>query len=266
MPILMCPPTHYGIEYEINPWMHVGSPVDRRAAQRQWEGLRSTYSRLGVEVALAEPVPGLPDMVFTANAGVAHGGRVALSRFRHAERSGEEGHWRDLFEGWGMPVLDTGDLAFEGAGDALFLGDTLICGHGFRTDREAIPVVARILGVEAVALELVDPRFYHLDTCFCPLDPHTALVAPAAFSPDSREALHRLVPWVIEVPDALALGFACNAMPLGDVVISSTPIEGLAGSLREAGYRAVGLPMGEFLKAGGGVRCLSLPVGDVSVR
>jgi N-dimethylarginine dimethylaminohydrolase len=266
MPILMCPPTHYAVEYEINPWMHVATPVDSRRAGLQWDALRSTYRDLGVEVVLADPVAGLPDMVFTANAGVVHGGRVMLSRFRHAQRRGEESRWRDLFASWGVPAFDTGNLAFEGAGDALFLGETLVCGHGFRTDPAAIPLVAGALGVEAVALELVDPRFYHLDTCFCPLDPRTVLFAPAAFSPQAREAVHRLAARVIEVPDHLAAAFVCNAMAIGDVVISSMAVEGLNQPLRELGYRALGLPMGEFIKAGGGVRCLSLPVGAIPGR
>jgi N-dimethylarginine dimethylaminohydrolase len=263
MPILMCPPTHYGVEYEINPWMHVATPVDPRRAQQQWQTLRATYEELGVEVVLADPVPGLPDMVFTANAGVTHDDRVVLSRFRHPERRREETHWRELFARWGMPARDTGDVPFEGAGDALFVGETLVCGHGFRTDPAAIPVLARTLGVEVVALELVDPRYYHLDTCFCPLDSRTILFDPAAFSAASRETVRRLAPRVIEVDNGVAAGFGCNAMPVGDVVVSSTVVETLSTPLREAGYRALGLPMSEFIKAGGGVRCLSLPVGDI---
>ena len=263
MPILMCPPTHFGVVYEINPWMHVASPVDPRRAADQWEALRATYRDLGVEVVIADPVPGLPDMVFTANAGVTWGARMVLSRFRHAERQGEEVHWRGLFAARGMPVLDTEGIPFEGAGDALFVGDTLVCGHGFRTDRSAIPLVASALGVDVVELELVDPRYYHLDTCFCPLDAGTILFAPSAFSPASRERVRRLARRLIEVPDRIAAGFACNAIAVGDVVVSSEAVEGLSGQLREAGYRALGLPMGEFMKSGGGVRCLSLPVPQI---
>ncbi len=266
MPMLMCPPTHYGVEYEINPWMHVASGVDLECAGTEWEALRLTYRDLGVDVVLADPVAGLPDMVFTANAGVVHAGRVVLSRFHHAQRQGEESRWRELFESWGLRTFDTGGLAFEGAGDALFLGETLVCGHGFRTDRAAIPRVAAALEVEAVALELVDPRYYHLDTCFCPLDPQTVLFAPTAFSSSSREAVRRLAARVIEVPDRLAAGFVCNAMPIGQVVVSSVGVESLAGPLGELGYRAVALPMSEFIKAGGGVRCLSLPVETIPGR
>jgi N-dimethylarginine dimethylaminohydrolase len=259
MAVLMCPPTFFAVEYEINPWMHVDVPVDRDLCLRQWEALRSTYRDLGVEVVLAEPAPGLPDMVFTANSAVLRGDRAVLSHFRHPERQAEEGRWRTLFEAWGTRLFDTGGLAFEGAGDALFVGDILVCGHGFRSDAEAIPRVGRALEVETLAVELVDPRFYHLDTCFCPLGDGTVLLAPSAVSPRSAEAIRGLAETVIEVPDAVAAGFACNALAVGDTVISSTALEALAGPLAGAGYRVVSLPMTEFMKAGGGVRCLSLP-------
>ena len=127
-------------------------------------------------------------------------------------------------------------------------------------------MVAGQLGVDTVALELVDPRFYHLDTCFCPLDADTILLAPSAFSAESRERVRRLPRRVVEVSDAAAAGFACNAMAIGDVVVSSTAVEELREPLRAAGYRVLGLPMSEFIKAGGGVRCLSLPVDGVGPR
>jgi N-dimethylarginine dimethylaminohydrolase len=259
MPVLMCPPTHYGVEYEINPWMHVDVAVDRERAARQWEALLAAYRDLGVDVVLAQPRAGLPDMVFTANAAVVRGERAVLSRFRHPQRRGEEPLWRALLEEAGMKVSDTGGRAFEGAGDALFVGDTLVCGHGFRTDPAAIPELGRALDVEVVAVELVDPRFYHLDTCFCPLDKHTVLLAPAALSPESVARVRRLAERVIEVPPEVAAGFACNALPVGRTVVASIALEALAGPLEEAGYSVLGLPMSEFIKAGGGVRCLSLP-------
>ena len=260
MPVLMCPPTHFGVEYEINPWMHLEVPVDRERARHQWDALRCIYLELGMDVVLADPRPGLPDMVFTANAAAVHGDRAVLSRFQHPERQGEEGLWRALLESRGMQVSDTGGLAFEGAGDALFLGDTLVCGYGFRTDPAAIPLVAQALDVEAVALELVDPRFYNLDTCFCPLDDRTVLLASSAVSAESAELVRRLAGRVVEVPPEAAAGLACNALAVDRTVISSTAAQALADPLAEVGYRVVGLPMTEFMKAGGGVRCLSLPL------
>ena len=141
-----------------------------------------------------------------------------------------------------------------------------MCGYGFRTDPEAIPLVARQLGVDVLAVEVVDPRYYHLDTCFCPLDEGTVLLAPSALSPESRKRVRRLASRVVEVSAAAAAGFACNAMAIGDVVVSSSAVEELRTPLRAAGYRVIGLPMSEFIKAGGGVRCLSLPVDGIGPR
>jgi N-dimethylarginine dimethylaminohydrolase len=151
-------------------------------------------------------------------------------------------------------------LSFEGAGDALFVGDHLFQGWGFRTDLAAHAEVAAILGVESTSLELVDPFFYHLDTCFCPLDDHTALVAPTAFAPASLETLRRQVPRLVEVRAEVAAGFACNAMPMQDTVISSTAVAALRAELAAIGFDTSALPVDEFMKSGGGVRCLSLPL------
>lgn len=261
MAILMCRPEHFGIEYEINPWMHVAVEVDHDRAVEQWEALHSLYHERGESIELIESVAGLPDMVFTANAAVVWRRRAVLSRFHHAERAGEESHWRATLERLRFDVHEVAaEISFEGAGDALFVGDHLFLASGFRTDLAAHAQVAEILDVESTSLELVDPRFYHLDTCFCPLDDQTALVAPSAFAPASLELIRRQVPRLIEVPAEVAAGFACNGMPLRGTMISSTAAQALAPELGAIGLDVVALPMDEFMKSGGGVRCLSLPL------
>jgi N-dimethylarginine dimethylaminohydrolase len=261
MRILMCRPEYFGIEYEINPWMHVAVAVDHAQAVAQWEALHARYHQLGVEVVLADPVQGLPDMVFTANAAVLWNRRAVLSNFRHAERRGEEAHWRSTLEGQGFEVHSLPrQVSFEGAGDALFLGERLFCGFGFRSDRESHAMAGELLGVETVTLELRDPRFYHLDTCFCPLNAETALFTPEAFAPESAALIRELVPNPIEVPVGIAAAFSCNAMPVGTCVVSSAASASLEPELRRAGFGVVSLEMGEFMKSGGGVRCLSLPL------
>jgi N-dimethylarginine dimethylaminohydrolase len=264
MALLMCRPEFFGIEYEINPWMHVAVEVDHERAVAEWEELHRAYAGLGQEIALVAPVDGLPDMVFTANAAVLWRRHAVLSRFQHAERAGEESHWRRALTDLGFEVHDVApDLSFEGAGDALFVGDHLFQAWGFRTDEAAHAEVAALLDVESTSLRLVDPRFYHLDTCFCPLDDRTALVAPDAFAPDSLDLVRARIPRLIEVSVDVAAGFACNAMPVGDRVVSSTAAEALRSPLASAGFDIVCVPMDEFMKSGGGVRCLSLPLDAV---
>jgi N-dimethylarginine dimethylaminohydrolase len=259
MAILMCRPEHYGVEYEINPWMHVEKGVDREKAESQWQALYRAYTDLGQTVELVEPVPGLPDMVFTANAALVRDGRAVLSRFHHPERQGEEPFWRAALFDRGLRVQDLAPgIAFEGAGDALFVTDRLFAGYGFRTDIESHAEVARLLDVEVVSLHLVDPRFYHLDTCFCPLAPGVVMFAPHAFSPESARTVRRLVPHVIEVPTRLARDFICNGVVVGDHLLSSSGVEKMDGQLHHEGLNVTAFPMSEFLKAGGGVRCLTL--------
>lgn len=261
MEILMCRPDHFGVEYEINPWMHISNVVDHDRATAHWEALHAVYLSRGVSIVLEEPVKGLPDMVFTANAGLVRGNKAILSRFHHIQRQGEEPLWQAAFERLGYDVVVPPDgMNFEGAGDALFLGDQLFCGWGFRTDRDAHDFIADSLGREVHSLQLVDDRFYHLDTCFCPLNATTAIFAPDAFAPESANLVRRTVPHAIEVPVETAAGFACNAMPLGDTVVSSLSLADISDDLAAAGFETVTLPMDEFQKSGGGVRCLSLPL------
>jgi len=259
MAILMCPPDHFGVEYEINPWMHIDTGADRQKAETQWQALHRAYTDLGQRVHLAEPVRGLPDMVFAANAALTRGGVAVLARFRHPQRRGEEPFWRQVLSDLGQRVVEVPyGMSFEGAGDALFVGDRLFAGHGFRTDRESHPEVGRLLDVEVVSLELVDPRFYHLDTCFCPLAPGVVMYAPGAFSPVSVRTIRRLVPHVIEVPTRVAADFVCNGVVVGDNLLSSTGVEKMDEALRVEGLGATAFSMTEFMKAGGGVRCLTL--------
>jgi N-dimethylarginine dimethylaminohydrolase len=261
MSILMCRPDYFGIEYEINPWMTVKNQVNRDLARKQWDDLFLAYRRLNQEVDLVEPRPGQPDMVFTANAGLVHDGKAVLSRFAHPERQGEEPFWWAALRDRCYQVkLLPGGTAFEGAGDALFVGERLFAGHGFRTELAAHRLVSEALDVEVVSLELVDPRFYHLDTCFCPLSPEVVMFAPDAFAPDSARLIRRRVAHVIEVPLEAAESFACNAITVGGRVLSSMGVEALKPDLNHAGFTVLGLPMTEFMKAGGGVRCLSLPL------
>jgi len=256
----MAAPTHYGIEYEINPWMDRTRQADRIAATAQWEGLhRVLTEQLGLEVCLVEPVPGCPDLVFTANAGVVLDDRVVLSRFRHPERQGEEPHFAAWFAAHGFQVLRIPDeVAFEGEGDALFVGDTLIAGYLYRSEVAGHRRVGELLGVRVLSVELTDPRFYHLDTCFCPLSAETALYFPPAFDAYAHRVLAANVARLIPVEEPEAIRFACNAVVYERSVALNTGCPRLEEQLRELGYTPYSTPLDEFLKAGGSAKCLTL--------
>ncbi len=257
--ILMCRPEFYGIEYEINPWMSRERQVDHQLAVQQWEALHELLRSLGAKVSLVEPVKGLPDMVFTANAGMIYRQMAVLSRFHHEQRQGEEQHFHNWFLNNGFSVLTpaTG-IAFEGAGDALFCGDTLLAGYLTRSDASGHQQIGALIGQRVIPLELVDPYYYHLDTCFCPLNETTAAYHPGAFDDYGRTALAEQVAELIPVADDEARSFACNAVVVGQHVVTNTGCPKFHANLKAHGFTPHETPLCEFVKAGGSAKCLTL--------
>jgi len=267
---LMCRPSYFGVSYVINPWMEnqIGQS-DQTLAAQQWDALYRTFTEtIGVEVALIPPVDGLPDMVFTANAGLVEGNQFVPSRFMHAERRGEEAQFIEWFSAHGYEVTDIPGYQ-EGAGDMLNwtspTGEsTLVCASGFRSDFEAAERVSSVVHRPTLAVQLVDPRFYHLDTCFCPLPGGHVIWFPAAFSESSQAAIRRLIPADLrfEVQAEDAVRFCCNAVGLTHsekrhIVMGHVGDDARAW-LEGNEFSVHVRPLTEFLKAGGSAKCLTL--------
>ncbi len=265
--ILMCAPSHYDVDYVINPWMEGNLHRSSKAlAMDQWQGLCALLQQRG-RVELIEPQPGLPDLVFTANAAVVVENTAVLARFFHPERQGEEPWFGRWLESRGFQVVQLPqDLPFEGAGDALLDrgGGWLWAGYGFRSELAAHPLLARSLGVEVLSLRLIDERFYHLDTCFCPLSDGTLLYYPPAFDFYSNRLIESRLPAAkrLAVGEADALAFACNAVNLGDAVLLNQASASLRQQLEARGFTVLETPLGEFLKAGGAAKCLTLRLDE----
>jgi N-dimethylarginine dimethylaminohydrolase len=260
---LMCPPTHFAVDYAINPWMVPGTRVDRALALAQWDVLRRTYLDLGHAVDLLAPVPGLPDMVYAANGATVFGGVVLGARFRYSQRAAEAAAHATWFRRAGARVVEP-EFVNEGEGDLLVAGSgpaaVVLAGHGFRTDPRAHAEVARVLGREVVPLELVDPRYYHLDTALAVLDSTTIAWLPEAFTRRSRAVLRERFPdaVVADVADAAVLGL--NAVSDGRHVVLPCRAARLAAALAERGFVPVPVDLSELLKGGGGPKCCTLEV------
>ena len=264
---LMCPPTHFGVLYEINPWMHREVAVDRDLAHEQWEGLVRTLREAGAEVVTMAPHPDWPDMVFTANAGLLSTttNQFVPSHFRNPERQGET----PIFDAWfserGYDVDRLPDeLDHEGAGDALPFGDVLVSGYRWRSDAASHAVVSKLLGVAVRSVELVDERYYHLDITFCPLDDRRAMVVPEAWDHYGLRVMKELVaePLVLEPEEAAV--FHANSVVVGSTIVMPACSARVGRQLEAWGFTPVVADVGEFLKAGGGVRCLTLSL-DVAL-
>lgn len=259
----MCPPDHYGIRYVINPWMegHIGR-VDAAKAKAQWQALYATLSAL-TKVELLRPTPELPDLVFTANAGLVLEGTVVPVAFRVPERQPEQATYLEAFQKLRLNLEELGpDQPFEGEGDALFQpGQPLLwAGYGARTGIEAHPALSAAFGVEVVSLRLVDPRFYHLDTCFLPLPGGRAAYFAPAFDERSLAEIRKRIPADkrLEVSEADALGFACNAVRIGATLVTSCASPALKAVLEAWGFAVRTCDVSEYLLAGGGCKCLAL--------
>jgi N-dimethylarginine dimethylaminohydrolase len=255
----MCPAQHYGVLYEINPWMRREVAADPQASMEQWEQLVRNLKAAGATVETIDPVEGLPDMVFTANAGLVWRDRFVPSRFKHPERSGEEEHYKRWFRDHRSRLASlVGNPFFEGAGDALPFRDRVIAGYRIRSEFDAHTALAKTLDVEVLSVELTDPRFYHLDLTFCPLDERRALVVPEAWDEYGREVIKAAVPDPVVLTSEEALAFCANSLVVDDLVVMPSCTPRLEKELGRAGFRVCVSPVDEFLKAGGGVRCLTL--------
>lgn len=263
---LMCRPEYFTVRYSINPWMEPARPTDTAKAVRQWQTLYDTYLALGHEVELIDPLPGLPDMVYTANGGFVVDGRALGVRFRVPERRGEERAFMDWFAAAGFEVIEPVEVQ-EGEGDFLLVGDTILAGTGFRSTGDSHREVADVFGREVVSLRLIDPRFYHLDTAICVLDPvegeggvDAANIAylPSAFDEASLRLLEERYPDAILVSDEDGAVFGLNAASDGRHVFLSPRATGFDAQLRDRGYVPVPVDLSELLLGGGSIKCCTL--------
>ena len=257
---LMCPPDHFGIAYEINPWMDKANQPDPDLAREQWLHLVSCLRQAGAYVEFLTPAPSLPDGVFTADIGLIDRNRFIMSCFRYAQRQPEAERGANWFRSQNYEVVELPLGAGESleSSDICPFGDMLLAGYGFRSTRSAHRAIARLLQNQVLSLEIINPRFYHLDTSFCPLDDRRALVTPAAWSRRSCKLVERLVPEPVVLELEEAMTFCANSLVVGKTVIMPACPPRVGRILERGGLTICVTPVSEFLKAGGGVHCLTL--------
>jgi N-dimethylarginine dimethylaminohydrolase len=261
---LMCPPTYFSVHYRINPWMRPDEPVDVAVAVRQWQQLVETIEALGHRVLLMAPQPRLPDMVFTANGGIAIGDRAMAPRFLHDERAAESVHFAEALDALGFREVRRPRFVNEGEGDFRYVGGRILAAHGFRSAPRAADEVAEFFGIPVTKLRLVDPRFYHLDTALAVLDDATVAYWPGAFAERSRAVLAELFPDAIIASEPEAEAFCLNMISDGSNVITAAGCGELSRRLTERGFTVWPVDMGELRKAGGGAKCCVLQLHAAS--
>ena len=253
----MCPPSYYDIEYEINPWMRCSRPSNYRLAREQWQILYELlHDRLHVEVSLIEPAPGLPDMVFTANAGFVWEKKFIVGNFRHDVRRGEAAYFENWFASRNYEIFNLPEQNyFEGEGDLLMCADVMFAGYPIRSSTNSHQAIADIIQRQVLSLKLTNDWFYHLDTCFCPLSRSEAIYYPDAFDADALNILKNRIPTLIPVAEEEARRFACNALVVEKNVIMNRGCAKIRGQLELLGFCVFEIPFTEFIKSGGSAKC-----------
>ncbi|MAW62258.1 MAG: amidinotransferase [Planctomycetes bacterium] len=243
--------------------------VDAARALEQWQELRCAYEEIGVRTSILPSGQGLADLCFTANPSLVlacpDGRReVWLAKMRHPSRQPETALHEDFHRQRGAVIRRMPEQVprFEGCGDGVqHPGRFLMhAGTGPRSDASAWAWMAEAHPeLEILLYELVDPRFYHLDTALAPLDERCALYVPEAFDDAGRARVLAAFPAAIALPLDEAMRFAGNAhCPDGKHVLLDAACEATAELLRARGYVPIPLDTSEFRKAGGSVFCLKL--------
>jgi arginine dihydrolase len=265
--VIVCPPDHFDVVDVKNPFMAgKAGTVDKHLARDQWEAMCTAFATAGAEVFDVAPLAGCEDMVFCANTALLgldpDGAKTCVpSRMRFESRQPEVDptvQWcraRDYH----IVALDDPALYFEGSGDAIWHPRRRLLwgGYGWRTDPEVYPSLAHALHVPVIALPLTDSTYYHLDTCFCPVDERTVLVHAPAIAAEGMDLVRAVFDRVIDVGADEAERFACNgAAFFGKTVVLDVRAAQTAQQLRDLGYRTIEVDTGEFLKSGGSVYCM----------
>lgn len=262
----MCEPCFFQVQYEINPWMKLGS-VDAKKADKQWRRLYETYLKLGIAVNLIKPQAGLPDMVFSADQGLIKEKTVIRSNFLYLERRKEIPYYESWYKKNGFEVKKMPESCFfEGAGESLWWENKLFVGKGQRNSKEVDLRLKEALGVDVIALELINPFFYHLDTCLFPLNKETVFYYPKAFSPATLKILRKKVSDLVPLEEKEAFNFAANSLLTDHHAVIQRGNSGLKKKLSAYGYEAIEVDVSEFFKAGGGVHCLTGVVAENEVQ
>ena len=255
--VLMCRPEYFTVSYRINPWMHPENPTDTSLALSQWESLYRTYLELGFDVHLIDPVPGFPDMVYSANGGLVIDGIAYSAKFAHEERAGEAPHYLQWLTDAGFIPVQAKEIN-EGEGDFLPVGQRILAAHGFRSDIASHRELAETFGREVVSLHLVRPDFYHLDTALAILDDTTIAYLPEAFDQPSQDILRALYPDAIIASEADAAWLGLNLFSDGASVVMAAQATDLAADIAGRGFAVHPVDVSELLLGGGGVKCCTL--------
>lgn len=240
--------------------MDTHNKVDHHRVREEYEALKQVYLELGCEILEIEQGKGLPDMVYAANFGFPQDNIFIKANFMFDERKGEAELAKQYFQNLGFKIKELPEnVAWEGQGDFLKVGDKYFLGWGKRSDFEAKKHLASILDGDIIDLKLIDPYYYHIDTCFLPLTKDTVAINQYSFEKEDLEKIKQHFKHIIYVGKNDNAHLACNAVVIGQTIVVARGIsQQLKDDFKQAGFDTREVAMDEYRKGGGSVKCLTL--------
>ncbi len=258
--LFLCPPLYLELKYEINPWMDTSQPFDKQKAHEQWWTLVELYQKLAPrKVHILPPRKGLTELCFVGDSVFAVQNKALYGNFRHPEREPERHYVVEMMTTWGFSGRFVPQaIRYEGSGETMLWRDSILFGFGQRSHEEARVFLEQTFHRKVHGFEMELERFYHLDTALFPLDDDLIVYFPNAFGPIDTETLNSLDCELLPITEEEARGFACNSIVFEDHVITHTESKSFIRTLQKRGYSVIPTDISEFLKLGGGLKCLTL--------
>lgn len=258
---LMADPYYYKVVYKINPWMipEKWNQLECYAID-SWKKLVSFIKEIGGKITILPSYYDVPDFVFTANLGIILDNKILLSKFKYKERQKEEKYFKEWAEKQNWQIQEQ-EYIQEGAGDCIYdpYRQMFWFGYGQRSNEKAKYLISYYFDKPLTSLELINPNFYHLDTCFCPLPNGEILYYPKAFSKKSLVRLKEVEKdFLIEINDEEAFLFSANAICIDRTIIIGNTSNRLKKILQNKRYEIKEIDTKPFIMSGGSVACLTL--------
>lgn len=282
--VLMSGVDYFSAAEAINPYMAKNDQIDIDRARQEHTAIRDALEDAGVKTIAVPPPKNCQDGVYTANWALIRGNKAVMARLPNA-RKGEEAYAATVLQDLGKEVVFVPEgLRFSGQGDALPVGNYLICGNGYRSDIAAQAFAADTLGYERIQLQTIPERrffglgkpvvnkdsgwpdsfFYDIDLAVSVLRDDLIAWCPAAFTKESQAIVRDLPLQKIEVSLTEAKqAFACNLVSTGETVIMSGTAPELRAAIEAHGLKTITPEITELVKGGGYIRCTTLTLDNI---
>lgn len=254
---------YFDIEYKINPWMQEDVEISFDKANEQYNAIIQAFKDENIPYKISKPAP-YPDSVFIADSGFLINNIFICTNFKYKERQREVIYWQNFFQEQGYEtVILPSSVLFEGTGDLIYTNSQVFLGHGIRTNLEAVKHIKPFIQKDIFPIELINDRFFHLDTCFFPIDDKNILLYKDAIAPESLKKLKEKYN-IITAEKKEAMNFALNIFRYEKTLFLNKGNPKTKKLLEEYGYKVAPLDLSEFIKAGGAIKCMTLKEEEVN--